>query len=199
MEAECETGSFDWVGVWRPCLRLLFAASLAGIVQGGALDPPGAPASTMKTLDDIPGSWSRELSATGGCTSARFQCVFNNQAVLDRETGLVWERVPTITNYTWAAAIEACAELAIVNRLGWRLPTFDELNSLIVLDAGDDFPDGHPFSVTPSTAFWSLTTDPGNTVVWGITTSSAGSVVSLLKTGAFDKWCVRGGEGINGH
>ena len=178
---------------------LLFAASMSGIVQGGALDPPGAPASTMKTLDEIPGSWSRELSATGICASARFQCVFNDLAVLDRETGLVWERAPSSSTFTWVGAIEACAELAIVNRLGWRLPTIVELNSLLVLDAGDDFPDGHPFGVLSQQPIWSSTTNPGSaTLAWGVTPFVGGSVQNLVKTSTYRKWCVRGGEGIDG-
>ena len=178
---------------------LLFAASLSGIVQGGALDPPGAPASTMKSLDDIPGSWSRELSATGGCASPRFDCVFNDLAVLDRETGLVWERTPSSSTFTWVGAIEACAELAIVNRLGWRLPTIVELSSLLVLDAGDDFPDGHPFSTPVQQPLWSSTTNPGApTLAWGVTPFVGGVVQNLVKTSTWRKWCVRGGEGIDG-
>ena len=76
-------------------LALFVVAAMTGVVSGGPLDPPGAPAPTQKTLDEIPGSWSRALSATGGCTSERFQCVLGDVAVLDRETGLVWERVPS--------------------------------------------------------------------------------------------------------
>jgi len=87
-------------------LGLLVVAALSGVIDAGPLDPPGAPAPTGKTLEEIPGSWSRTLPANdgspggpfptppAGCNSTRFQCVFENQAVLDRETGLVWERSP---------------------------------------------------------------------------------------------------------
>ena len=176
---------------------LLFAASMSGIVQGGALDPPGAPGSTMKSLDEIPGSWSRELSATGGCNSERFQCVFNDLAVLDRETGLVWERTPSLTTFTWVAAHETCVELAVNGRLGWRLPTIEELHSVIALDAGDDLPDGHPFTVT--SLFWSATTNPTSAVsAWAYSVSANGAITNVAKTSLVKGWCVRGGQGVEG-
>ena len=71
-------------------LGLTLAASWVGIINAGSLDPTGSPAPTMKSLDEIPGSWSRMLSSTGGCNSERFDCVLgSDQGVLDRETGLV--------------------------------------------------------------------------------------------------------------
>lgn len=176
---------------------LLFAASMAGIVQGGALDPPGAPASTMKSLDDIPGSWSRQLSATGGCDSPRFDCVFGDLAVLDRETGLVWERTPAATTGNWSNAMETCSELAVNGRLGWRLPTMAEVNSLLVLDAVDDLPDGHPFTLTPGLVYWSSTTvPPGATTAWGYAIGQNGAVTNFAQTITTPShWCVRGGQG----
>ncbi len=178
---------------------LLFAASLAGIVQGGALDPPGTPASTMKSLDDIPGSWNRELSATGGCNSPRFDCVFADLAVLDRETGLVWERVPAVATSIWAVAVESCAELAINYRFGWRLPTFEEVHSLLELDGGDNLPAGHPFTVAASTFHWTATTNPGDaTLAFAFALGSDGNAFSQGKGNSRPHWCVRGGQGIEG-
>lgn len=46
---------------------------------------------TMKTLDQIPPTWSHTMPA-----AQRFEVVFDGEAVLDKETGLVWEQSPTV-------------------------------------------------------------------------------------------------------
>jgi|CXWL01.1.fsa_nt_gi hypothetical protein len=183
---------------------LLFAASMSGIVQGGALDPPGAPASTMKTLDDI-GAWNRTLSATGGCTSERFDCVLaGDVGVLDRETGLVWQRDPdSVTTTIWVNAAEACNELLLGGRFGWRLPTIDEFYSLVDASA-DGMPDGHPFTVIATdlttVLYWSATTNPATpTGTWAIVPATADTgLTNVAKSSSIAHWCVRGGKGLEG-
>ena len=134
-------------------LALFVVASVTGVVSGGPLDPPGAPAPTQKTLDEIPGSWSRALSATGGCTSQRFQCVLGDVAVLDRETGLVWERVPSAAAAgDWDTARALAARGFVGGRYGWRIPSEEELATLVAAGAG------HPFTVLPNTYYWTATT-----------------------------------------
>jgi hypothetical protein len=184
---------------------LLFAASMSGIVQGGALDPPGPPASTMKSLDDVPPAWNQLLSATGGCTSARYQCVFNDLAVLDRETGLVWQRDPAPTTATWEAAIRACLNFnlnvpAAVARRGWRLPTAEEFQSIFDFTA-DNMPDGHPFTVVTADlllGYWASTTVAGTTTsAYRVQPANPG-VTATAKTSLLSSWCVRGGQGLDG-
>src|SRR5262245_61970541 len=48
---------------------------------------------------------------------------FNSEAVLDRETGLVWERAPDTIARTWSVAAGRCASLKKGGRFGWRLPS----------------------------------------------------------------------------
>jgi len=130
---------------------LYCAAAVAGIASGGELDPPGAPAETMKSLDDIPGAWHRMLDSGGSdpCDTPRFDCVLNNVAVLDRETGLVWQRDGSLEVSTWIIA--GCQGTTIGPRRGWRLPTVDELLSLAVPYSPD--PRDLPPANSPFTGF----------------------------------------------
>ena len=78
------------------------------------------------TLDQIPPAWSQILPAAD-----RFRLVMGGAAVLDRETGLVWEQSPDTNLQTWLSAQFHCNALATGGRLGWRLPTLQELASLV--------------------------------------------------------------------
>ena len=85
---------------------LVAAVSVAalGLLDGPAsaqvdpkLNPPGPPGPTMKTLDQITPTWDQVLPA-----AQRFKLVMPTaanpagEAVLDKETGLVWEQRPGI-------------------------------------------------------------------------------------------------------
>jgi len=126
------------------------ALVLALSLSAGELEPPGPPAPTMKSLDEIPGSWSQLLDSTDGgldgCDSSRFKCVMGGEAVLDLETGLVWERSPTTHRSSWAIANLACSGLVVGPRRGWRLPGIDKLQSLVdPAQTNPSLPPGHPF------------------------------------------------------
>lgn len=62
---------------------------------------------------------------------------FLNAAVLDKETGLVWEKSPDQALYQWRdqngfpIAVRICANKIVGERRGWRLPSVVELASLI--------------------------------------------------------------------
>src|SRR5689334_977946 len=95
-------------------------------------------------------SWDQTLPA-----STRFIVLsnFNSEAVLDRETGLVWERTPSTDAVNWVFAQNHCESLRTGNRMGWRLPTLEELHTLADPSAGNVslhqpfLPVGHPFSI----------------------------------------------------
>ena len=100
---------------------------ISGMSWGGDLQPSAPPGPTMKTLDQIPPTWSQVLSA-----SVRFEVVMGGEAVLDKETGLVWQRnnqgqVPQ----PWLQALYYCNRLVNGGRKGWRLPLVEEIESLI--------------------------------------------------------------------
>jgi hypothetical protein len=123
---------------------------------------------------------------------------FMNQAVLDRETGLVWERAPASSPLSWLGQNGArgyCAEKNVGGRKGWRLPAIIELSSLIdpaVQAPGPTLPAGHPFTGIQSSFYWSTSTFvdlPDN--AWGVNFHN-GTVTPGVKVGAVPVWCVRG-------
>jgi uncharacterized protein DUF1566 len=189
---------------------LLAGMLLAAPVLAGDLNPPpGAPASTMKTLDQIPPTWDRMLPADDGplvnnvpdpCNSSRFKCVLGGAAVLDKETGLVWDKSPD-SSPQWANAQGFCFQRTVGGRRGWRLPTVEELASLTDPNASKPaLPAGHPFTNIQSWNYWSATTYAPDTtqawVVWFDYYSFAPE--AKPKTEYIYVWCVRGGRGVDG-
>jgi hypothetical protein len=141
-------------------------------------------------------SWSQTLPAY-----TRFVVLLNmnSEAVLDRETGLVWERSPSTDTFNFIGAQYRCNDLSKGNRMGWRAPTLQELTSLVDLSQSSHLPIGHPFSNVQLDAYWSATTEEGNpTNAWFVNFQ-----VALNTTGKTGKglityvWCVRGGQGVN--
>jgi hypothetical protein len=126
---------------------------------------------------------------------------FDNQAVLDKETQIVWARRPDATPLrTWGTAMNFCLGARYGGRGGWRLPSMEELTSLI--DASREFPplpSGHPFDLSELTGdVWSATTVPGTAEAYTQDMIRDGFLGSLPKTGQRATWCVRGGRGIEG-
>jgi hypothetical protein len=173
--------------------------ALVAPARAGDLEPPGPPAPTMKTLDQIPPSWSQTLSTETTdqeyCYSPRFTCVLSGEAVLDKETGLVWARTPSTDPWGWSDAHYTCNQLRAGNRLGWRLPALQELGSLLELPRGIPF---GPFIVPPGRVeYWSATTVAASpTHAWRIDIDS-GVVASEPKDTLLSVWCVRGGRGAD--
>jgi hypothetical protein len=205
---------------------LLAVMVFATPAVAGDLNPPGAPAPTMKTLDQIPPTWDQILRSddgdSSGCNSTRFKCVMDGTAVLDRETGLVWERSPDTGQRDWSSALSFCFNRVVGaypnGRRGLRLPTIEELMSLVNPSGGSPaLPTGHPFvNVQPhfyysATTSWSTSLffyfsppspgDPDGTVypgaAWGGNLDS-GVASTYLKYGTAYVWCVRGGHGHDG-
>ena len=119
---------------------------------------------------------------------------FGGAAVLDRETGLVWEQSPDTTTHNWPEARNTCINKPVGNRKGWRLPSTPELASLIdptVATAGLFFPAGHPFSNIQPAGYWSETTSVISSLAWTVDFSNG--VVDTSNSGALYFWCVRGG------
>jgi hypothetical protein len=121
---------------------------------------------------------------------------WNSAAVLDKETGLVWERSPHITGHIWSAARVQCTARTTGARKGWRLPSVHELASLIdpsVASPGPNLPPGHPFLTVQSALYWSATTYVDDSSIAGLVGFGGGFSATGDRFAAFHAWCVRGG------
>jgi len=122
-------------------------------------------------------------------------------AVLDNNTGLVWEQAPDGTLRSWGTATSYCVNKNVGGTRGWRLPSVPELASLIDPTLPAPFVPASAFTIstsdtTPgvqSAGYWSassIAVDPF--AAWNVIFSS-GSVFNLDKANSNHAWCVRGG------
>jgi len=167
-----------------------------------------------------PPAWDQKLQCDTEATCPRFIILSNftgeepgpggttivtTVAVLDRETGLVWERSPSTSPFDWEGAQLHCNQLSKGNRFGWRLPTIQELASLVdpSVPLPGFFPSGHPFSNPQPSYYWSATTYADLTgLAWAVDFRVQADprfrvTVGGYKSNEYPAWCVRGGHGID--
>src|SRR6478736_8005312 len=109
---------------------------------------PAAAQAVPKSTSGNP-AWDQQLRCDTDAHCSRFTVLaqFDGAAVLDRETGLVWEQSPSTALMVWGRAQVRCTQLVTGGRGGWRLPTVQELGSLVDLSVpGSSLPGGHPFA-----------------------------------------------------
>jgi hypothetical protein len=119
---------------------------------------------------------------------------FNNEAVLDKETGLVWEKSPSTAGETWNSARSTCANKAVGGRKGWRLGSMAELSSLVdPTQSNPALPTGHPFNNVQASNYWSAASFADNPSFAWLVFFFNGGVNAAFKASSFHVWCVRGG------
>lgn len=120
---------------------------------------------------------------------------FNNEAVLDKKTGLVWEKFPQATTVTWNEARTTCPQRAIGGQKGWRLPSPSEMRSLVgpsVDASGPNLPPGHPFLNVQSSSYWTVVPAANLPDYAQYLDAFLGNVLSLVRIYTFPVWCIRG-------
>ena len=147
-------------------------------------------------------SWNQTLSS-----SKRFIVLtnMNQEAVLDMETGLVWEKSPSTDTYTWYVTKSHCRVATTGNRKGWRVPTVEELSSLVdPSQANPALPAGHPFNVLTSETdyYWSASTYASDSNTDGssalaVRFDAGGTFYGSKSATSWHCWCVRGGAGYD--
>ena len=130
-------------------LGLVGVLALSGSLVAGPLDPPGPPAPTMKTLQQV---YDNAGPASDTCfdnvgTNRFVDCGTtalgtSNGTVKDMQTGLIWLRNANCFGLTnWANANIKAAALASGqcglndgSKAGdWRLPTLDEWSDMLMI------------------------------------------------------------------
>jgi len=171
---------------------LVVPVTYGGYVMAVEMEPSDLPGHVMKTTTD---AWDQKITKA----TKRFKIVLGGAAVLDKETGLVWEKSPDTAKRMWADAIYYAYSKNVGGRGGWRLPTVEELRTLVDPTRSDPaLPIGHPFINVQSDYYWSSTTHVSNTSsAWDVN-FYYGDVGSYDKTNDNYVWCVRGGHGHDG-
>jgi hypothetical protein len=142
-------------------------------------------------------SWDQQIPA-----AQRFIVLsnWNNEAVLDRETGLVWQRSPH-SGGDWVSIQGLCLPALIGGRYGWRLPSTAELASLLdPTQSNPSLPAGNPFQniLFGSGSYWTSNASQGLPdfawIVYFGTPPANSPPISIAQTmtGA-NALCVRGG------
>jgi hypothetical protein len=141
-------------------------------------------------------SWDQSLACATLATCPRFVVLSGmaSDAVLDRETGLVWERSPSAATTIFGLVGSACNNKAVGNRKGWRVPAVQELASLIDPSGPLSLPPGHPFENINGNLFYWTATSVNTVFAWAVS-FDLGAVSGLSRTAQAPVWCVRGGPG----
>jgi len=174
----------------------------SGITSAEATNPPPNPfKQILNKLDQIlaaitggGGGGNHTLRwDTNNPSASRFTTAFPG-AVLDKNTGLVWEQAPDTTNYYYGDdATSFCVNKTVGNTRGWRLPSVAELASVIDPTLPPPFVPAGVFTGVQQFFHWSASAVarlPGFAWFVAFDTGVVG-IGNKSGTQAF-AWCVRG-------
>lgn len=123
----------------------------------------------------------------------RFVVQPGGAAVLDQETRLLWEAAPTMTGVQYPTASAACAGKTLAGLGGWRLPSQEELWTLLDrhVTSGPKLPAGHPFVGIQVGDYWTRTPQPNGSDMLTQDLGSGQSGHMSQMGGQLIGWCVR--------
>lgn len=195
-------------------LGLMTMMFVVGAVHSGDLEPIGPPAPTMRSLDEIYDKMIHLDYLLSRVLEDRF-FVREDGTVSDLQTGLIWDqnanRFPG--GGAWQSADYFCSQLAADSQHDlndasepgyWRLPTLDELSSLLDLDftgpalsnaeGNNQWSEGNAFSgVTVSSSYWTSTLNDPNPNAWTVSLNDGSTFLQDLEgdaQGHAFAWCV---------
>ena len=114
--------------------------------------------------------------------------------ITDNVTGLMWQKSPSNTAYTWEQALSFAENLTTATYSDWRLPNIKELVSLNSETTNAPSINTAFFPTIVSAKYWSSTTlfTPAATSAWFNDFQNSGITSYDLKTVSHNVICVRG-------
>jgi hypothetical protein len=171
---------------------LFFATIVCFLIDQLMITPSPLTQDKEKVIGDIIQNWQHSHPSDN-----RFVILaaFQNTAVLDKETDLVWELAPEPTRVTWNEARIICRGRATGGKKGWRLPAPGEMRSLVgpaVDSPVPHLPPGHPFLNIQPTSYWTVVPEDNQPSYAQYVDAFLGNVLTFLKIYTYPVWCVRG-------
>jgi hypothetical protein len=123
--------------------------------EGAGSDGPAAPACPVTPPGSRFASWKIPHPAgTEGAGNPHSYDTSAADVVVDRVTGLTWQRRVDAVSRSWVDATGYCACLALGGHEDWRLPTRMELVSIVDFSRHSPAVDVEAFPDTPGAWFW---------------------------------------------
>ena len=136
--------------------------------------------------------WDKKIS---GPSRFKVLAPFGGAAVLDRETGLVWEKTGALVG-NYRNSLRHCALRNIGGRMGWRMPALEELLTLVdQTETTPAVPAGAPFEGLIGVPFWTANEEEGDPTLVVTVSLDVFTLSGASKTIARRVLCVRGGRG----
>jgi len=121
----------------------------------------------------------------------RYSWAYNNAAVSDHKTGLVWEPADDGQIRNWDDATQYCDDLVLGGKADWRLPSLNELATII--DYSRSNPAIDPIFTCRSGNYWSSSSLAGYEEGAWFAVFDYGYMDWRTKTQTYYVRCVRGG------
>lgn len=174
----------------KSAVRVFLVILVVGLVLVGSQLLTGPTVQKDALIADIIKNWQDAHPA-----AERFLILsdFHDEAVLDKDTGLIWEIAPQTTTVTWNEARVTCTKRAIGGQRGWRLPAPTEMRSLVgpAVDSPiPNIPPGHPFLNIQPTSYWTVVPEANQPSYAKYVDAFLGNVLSFcgsipIRSGAF--------------
>ena len=162
---ECEKG-FAWNG--KNCTSTLLGNVCTGLTKcydnNKEIPCPKSPKNEFFGQD-------AQYANKKKCKPQSFQIktISSQNVVIDKNTGLVWQQSIPKEAYKWEDAVNYCENLTYAGYSDWRLPTPQELLTIVNNSKSDPAIDTTYFPNTPSGKFWSSSVFSDNSYdVWGV-------------------------------